>query len=168
MAANLFVIVTQINIIDRMTCGYGTLRTTAVRIWHEGRPLLPSCAEHFTAYIDASSRPAQIVSTAFKDCSRPIGALSSFKTSLSYKWHIVACWMHLHNCWCIQMRLWICFQHLWGLCFAPGWPGSNCNYSEVPIRSTGVTGTFICGFWTVLNYANVSVGRWHDLYFNLP
>ena len=42
--------------IDEMPCGYGTLRTTAVRIWHQVSYRV--CAE-VSAALEVSRRPAQ-------------------------------------------------------------------------------------------------------------
>jgi len=50
------VTVTKINMIDVMPCGYGTLRTTGVRIWHQVSRR--ACAEVW-AVLKVSSRPAQ-------------------------------------------------------------------------------------------------------------
>jgi len=53
--ANL-VTVTKTNMIDEMPCGYGTPRTTGVRIWHQVSHR--GCAE-VSAALEVSSRPAQ-------------------------------------------------------------------------------------------------------------
>jgi hypothetical protein len=45
-------------------------------------------------------------------------------------------------------------QSLRALCFAPGGPGSIWNYLEAPVRSTGVSGSFECGFRTDLHFAD--------------
>jgi len=46
-------------------------------------------------------------------------------------------------------------QSLRALCFAPGGPGSIWNYLRAPVRSTGVSGRFACGFRTDLHFADV-------------
>jgi hypothetical protein len=51
--ANL-VTVTKTNIIDEISCGYGTLRTPGVRIWHQVS--LRGCAE-VSAALEVSRRP---------------------------------------------------------------------------------------------------------------
>jgi len=53
--ANL-VTVTKTNMIDEMPCGYGTLRTTGVRIWHQVS--CRACAE-VPAALEVSHRPVQ-------------------------------------------------------------------------------------------------------------
>jgi len=53
--ANL-VTVTKTNMIDEMPCGYGALKTTGVRVWHQVSRR--GCAEVSTA-LEASCRPAQ-------------------------------------------------------------------------------------------------------------
>ena len=50
------VTVTKTNLIDEMPCGYGTLRTSGVRIWHQVSRR--ACAE-VSAALEASHRPAQ-------------------------------------------------------------------------------------------------------------
>jgi len=46
------------------------------------------------------------------------------------------------------------FQSLRALCLAPGGPGSIWNHLGVPVRSTGVSGRFACGFRTDLHFAD--------------
>jgi len=46
-------------------------------------------------------------------------------------------------------------QSLRAFCFAPGGPGSIWNYLGAPVRSTGVSGRFACGFRTDLHFADV-------------
>ena len=46
-------------------------------------------------------------------------------------------------------------QSLRALCFAPGGPVSIWNYLGAPVRSTGVSGRFACGFQTDLHFADV-------------
>jgi hypothetical protein len=40
---------------------------------------------------------------------------------------------------------------------APGGPGSMWNYLGAPVRSTGVSGRFACGFRTELHFGDVVV-----------
>jgi hypothetical protein len=47
------------------------------------------------------------------------------------------------------------FQSLRALCLAPGGPGSIWNHLGAPVRSTGVSGRFACGFRTDLHFADV-------------
>jgi len=46
------------------------------------------------------------------------------------------------------------FQSLRALCLAPGGPGSIWNHLGAPVRSTGVSGRFVCGFRTDLHFAD--------------
>ena len=128
--ANL-VTLTKTNQIHEMPCGYRTLRTTAVR--NTALSLPQSCAEVWS-------------------CSR---SLSCSKIWLSYKSNLVASWMHLHNCRCFQEHLRMLLQSLRALCSAPGGPGSIWNHFGAPVRSTGVSGRFACGFRTDLHFADV-------------
>jgi len=45
-------------------------------------------------------------------------------------------------------------QSLRALCLAPGGPGSIWNYLGALVRSTGVSGRFVCGFRTDLLVAS--------------
>ena len=45
-------------------------------------------------------------------------------------------------------------QSLRALGFAPGGPGSIWKYLGAPVRSTGVSGRFACGFRTDLHFAD--------------
>ena len=63
--------------------------------------------------------------------------------------------MHLQNCRCFQEHLRMLLQSLRALCFAPGGAGSIWNYLGAPVRSTGVSGRFACGFRTDLHFADV-------------
>jgi len=65
--------------------------------------------------------------------------------------------MHLQNCRCFQEHLRMLLQSLRALCFAPGGPGSIWNYSGAPVRSTGVSGRFACGFRTDLHFADEAI-----------
>jgi len=47
------------------------------------------------------------------------------------------------------------FQSLRARCLAPGGPGSIWNHMGAPVRSTGVSGRFACGFKTDLHFADV-------------
>jgi hypothetical protein len=49
-------------------------------------------------------------------------------------------------------------QSLRALCFAPGGPGSIWNSVGAPVRTTGVSGRFACGFRTDLHFADVPEG----------
>jgi len=50
-------------------------------------------------------------------------------------------------------------QSLRALFLASGGPGSIWNYMRAPVRSTGVSGRFACGFRTDLHFADVGFGR---------
>jgi len=42
---------------------------------------------------------------------------------------------------------------------APGGPESIWNYLGAPVRSSGVSGRFACGFWTDLHFADEVVDK---------
>jgi hypothetical protein len=65
--ANL-VTVTKTIMIDEMPCGYGTLRTTGVRIWHQVSHR--ACAE-VSAALEVSCRACAEVSAALEVSRRP-------------------------------------------------------------------------------------------------
>ena len=46
------------------------------------------------------------------------------------------------------------WQSLRALCLAPGGLGSIWNYLGAPVRATGVSGRFACGFRTDLHFAD--------------
>jgi hypothetical protein len=46
------------------------------------------------------------------------------------------------------------FQSLKALCLAPGGPGRIWNHLGAPVRSTGVSGRFACGFRTNLHFGD--------------
>jgi len=48
------------------------------------------------------------------------------------------------------------WQSLRALCLAPGGPGSIWNQFGAPVRSTGVSRWFACGFRTDLHYADAT------------
>jgi len=48
-------------------------------------------------------------------------------------------------------------QSLRALCFAPGGPGSIWNYLGAPVRTTGLSGRFACGFRTDLHFADEGI-----------
>jgi len=91
------------------------------------------------------------ITTAVSSCFR---RLSCSKIWLSYKSNLVACWIHLHNCWCFQEHLRMLFQSLRALCIAPGGPGSIWNHLGALVRSTRVAGRFAWGFRTDLHCAD--------------
>jgi hypothetical protein len=69
--------------------------------------------------------------------------------------------MHLHHCRCFQEHLRMLLQILRASYLAPGGPGSIGNYVGAPVRSTGVSGRFACGFQTDLHFADVlEENRW--------
>jgi len=77
----------------------------------------------------------------------------------SYKSHLAASWMHLHNCRCSHEHLRMLLQRPGALCLAPGGPKSICDYLGAPERSAGVYGRFACGFRTYLHFADVAGQR---------
>ena len=48
-------------------------------------------------------------------------------------------------------------QSLRALCLAPGGPGSIWNNLGAPVRSTGVSGRFVCGFWADVHFADMGM-----------
>jgi hypothetical protein len=46
------------------------------------------------------------------------------------------------------------WQSLSALCLAPGGPGSIWDYLGAPVRATGVSRRFACGFRTDLHFAD--------------
>jgi len=54
-------------------------------------------------------------------------------------------------------------QSLRALCVAPGRHGSIWKYLGARVRSTGVSGWFVCGFWTDLHFADAS-DDWVHMY----
>jgi len=48
------------------------------------------------------------------------------------------------------------WQSLRALCVAPGRPGSIWNYLGAPVRSTGVSRRYACGFRTDLHFADAN------------
>jgi len=66
--------------------------------------------------------------------------------------------MHLHNCRSFQEHPRSLLHSLSALCKAPGGPGSIWKYLETPVRATGVSRMFACGFWTDLHFADALVG----------
>jgi len=129
--------------IDKMPCAYGIRRTTAVRIRHQ-----------------VSRRAAllsQLLSHSPTDLCRGLRCL---KIWLSYKWNLVASWMHLHNCGSFQEHQRILLKSLRAPSLAPGGPGNIWKYFEALVRSTGVSGRFACGFLTDLHYADHKSDLW--------
>jgi len=103
--ANL-VTVTKMNMIDEMPSGYGTLRTTAVRIWH---PV--SCR---------AAQRSQLLSKSPADLRR---GLKYFNRSLPYMSNLVASQMHLRNCRYFQENLRMLLQSLRAPYLTAGGPG---------------------------------------------
>ena len=132
------VTVTRMNMTDKMPSGYGTLRTTAVRIWHQ-------VSYWAVRRSQLLSRPSAI----------PRRGLCCSGNHYSYKWSIKASWIHLHHCRTFQEHMRILLQRLRALCLAPGEPGSNWKYLEALVRSTRVSGMLECSFWTYLHFADV-------------
>jgi len=55
-------------------------------------------------------------------------------------------------------------QSLRALCLAPGGTGSIWNYLGAPVRYTGVSGRFACGFRTDLHFADAVIS--YHIYLN--
>jgi len=123
--------------IDTRRCGYGTLGTTTVRIWHR-----------------VTRRAPQRSQLRLKSPAALCRALSSCKRWLFYKSNLVASWMHLHESRCSQEHPRILSQSLRALGLAAGGPGSIWKYLDALVRSTGVSGRFACGSWTDLHFAD--------------
>jgi hypothetical protein len=51
---------------------------------------------------------------------------------------------------------------------APGGPGSIWNYLGAPVRSTGVSGRFACGFRTDLHFADVPLSAFGIILESTP
>jgi hypothetical protein len=49
------------------------------------------------------------------------------------------------------------FQSLRALCLAAGGPGSVWNHLGVPMKSTGVSGRFVCDSWTDVHVADAVI-----------
>jgi hypothetical protein len=64
--------------------------------------------------------------------------------------------MHLHNCRYIQEHLRMLWQSQRALGLAAGGPGSIWNYLGAPVRVTGVSRRFVCGFRTDSHFADVT------------
>jgi len=85
---------------------------------------------------------------------------------------MVAFWVHLDMCRCLQGNLRMLFRSLKPLCVAPGVPGSIWMNFWAVVRSTGMSGSFVCGFRTNLHLADVcslqssSVLLWKDRLFS--
>ena len=134
--ANL-VTLTETNLIHEMPCGYGTLRTTAVRIWH-------------SVSLGAAQR-SQLLSKSPTVMGR---CCSCSIISLSYKSYIVLSWIHIHNCRCFQEHLRMLLESLGALYFTAGGPGSICNYMGALEMLTRVPARSGCGFQTNLQLAD--------------
>jgi len=137
VVANL-VTVTKTNMIDEMPCGYGTLRTTSVRIRHQVS--FRACTE-VSAALEVSRRPAQR--------SQHLQYLTILIVNL------VASWMCLHHYRHFQDHVIILLQSPRALCNAPGGAERMWKYLEALVRATGVSGRFAYGFWTELHFADV-------------
>jgi hypothetical protein len=135
--ANL-VTVTKINMIDEMPCGYGTLQTTGVKIWHQVSRR--ACAA-VSAALDVSRRTAQR--------SQQLHNLTILILNL------VASWMHLHHFRCLEQYMRMLLQSLKALCKAPVGVGSIWEYLEAVVRATRVSGRFAYGFRIELHFADV-------------
>jgi len=133
--------VTKTNMIDEMPCFYGIWRTTGMRMPHH------VCCR--------AVQRSQLLSKSLTDLHR---GLSCSNIWLSYKWNLIASWMPLHNSRWFQEYLRMLLHSLRALCLAPGRPGSIWKYLEALVRLSGVSGRFVCGFWTELHVADVRMG----------
>ena len=114
-------------------------------------PYEPLLWEYGTKSPAKLRRGLKLLSKSTTDLGR---GLSCSNIWLSYKSNLVASWMPLHNCRCFQEHLRMLLQSLRALCLAPGGPESIWNYLGAPVRSTGVSRRFVCGFRTYLHVAD--------------
>jgi hypothetical protein len=119
-----------------MPCGYETLSTTGVRIWHQ-----VACRDvaEVSAALAVSRRPAQ--------WSQQLHNL----TILTH--NLVAFWIHLHHYRCCEEYVRMLLQSLRPLWKAPGGAGSTWEYLEAVVRTTRGSGRFAYGFQTELHLA---------------
>jgi len=150
--------------VNEIPCGCGTLRSTAVRIWHEVTHR--ACAEVW-AVDDASCRPAQMCPLCPMSPAGLRRGLRSSKIVLSWSSNLGVSWMHLHDCRCYKENLRMLLQSLRAWCTALGGPRSIWRYLEAPARATGESGRFACGFLNNLHFADVCspfifmISSWH-------
>jgi len=132
------VTVTKTNMIDEMPCGYGTLRTTGVRIWHQASRR--ACAE-VSAPLGVSRRPAQRSQqiqnlTILTVKSRSIlNAPPSLQVVSGARENALA-----------ESESTLQSSRGGGIVW---------KYLEALVRATGVSGTFAYGFRTELHFADV-------------
>jgi len=143
------VTVTKTTVIDKMPCGYGTLRTTAVSIWHQ-----------------VSRRVSQRSHLLSKSPASLCQSLSCLSISHSYKSNIGASWRHVHTCRSFQGHLRLLVHRLRALCLALAGPGRILKYWEALGRSSGMSGRFECGFLTDVHFAHICCPP-HDTHHTL-
>jgi len=134
--ANLLTI-TKTNMINEMPCGYWTLRTTGVRIWHQ-----------------VSRRAHAEVSAALKLSHRAVLRSQQLQNLTILIVNLVAFWMNLHHNRCFQEHVRMLMQSLTVLCKAPGGAGSIWKYLEALVRATRLSRRFAFGFQTELHFAD--------------
>jgi len=140
------VTVTVTNVMDEMACGYAIQRTTAVRMRHH---VSWRTLEWF-----------QLLAKSPTDLHR---RHSGSKIRLFYEPNIVESRMHLHNSRYFRDYLRMHLQSQWGLCVAPGGPGSIGNYFDALVRSTGVSGRLVYCSQINLHFADLGLVRQYML-----
>ena len=150
--------VTQTNMMDTMHRGYGTLGTTAAGIWQ-----LVFCR---------ATQQSQLLLMSSAELHR---GFSCSKICLFYKSHLVAFWMHLHNCSCFQKHLTMLLHSLRALSLPPGGPGSIWKDSNAQVWSTSIFQRIASGFWTDLQFGDIctsakckSVRKQHSILPDTP
>jgi len=157
--ANL-VTVTKTNMIDEMPCGYRTLRTTGVRIWHQVSRR--ACAE-VSAALEFSLRACAEVSAAFEVSRRPAQRFQQLQNLTIPIVHLVTSWTHHHHYRCFQEHVRLLLQSLRARCNPPRGAGSIWKYLEAVVRATGVSGRCAYVLWTELHFADVAEYCFHPL-----
>lgn len=124
--------------IKEMSCCYGTLTTTPVRI----RQQVSRYAVHRTQL--HSTSPAVLCSS-----------LSCWKTWLSYKSNLITFWIHLHICRHFQKHMRPLLHSLEELRFDPDGPRTIWTSIGALLKSTGVSGRYAYGIRTGLHSADI-------------
>jgi len=124
-------------------------------------PSLPQSCEVVSAALDVSLSPAQRSWQHWKSPANMRRGLTCPKFRLFNESNLVVSSMPLHNCRCFQEHLGMLLQSLRALCLALGGPVSIWKYSGALVRTTGVSGRFVCDFRTDLHFADAT---WHVVY----
>jgi len=133
------VTITKMTMIDEIPWSYGTLRTTAVRIW-----------------LQDSHRAAQRSQLLLKSLADLHRGPSCSRIWLSYMSSIVVSCLCLHNCRWFQEHQRMLFHRLRALCPAPADPTTFWNHWDALVISTKAAWRFGCFLWINLYSADVS------------